>query len=49
MNFILTLTEHVMKTSVVKDAPQQICLGVSQSMHIHSPDALPVLASFVFF
>lgn len=45
----VALIEYVMKTAVGKDAPQQICLGVSQPMHIHSPHALPVLASWIFF
>lgn len=39
----VTLIEHVMKTDVRKDAPQQICLGVSQPIHINT-NALPVLA-----
>lgn len=45
----ITLIEHVVKTAVMKDAPQQIFWGVSQSMHIHSPHALPELVSLLFF
>lgn len=45
----VTLIEHVMKTAAGKDAPQKICLGVSQPMHIHSPYALPLLASLALF